>query len=577
VWTVLQGLLPRGMAGTSSSGNTASGWHQHAAAAAAAGGGGGSAGKAVTGAAPTSNGIHHLSSSSTGGSASVPSWDSQLQQLPSGTSEAAVAAWLRMQLAAAAAAAAAGGRGGGCAAAVCSTASGSSSGRSGDGSSEAASGLWLSPTMVVHLRADGDAGLTTSTSSSSSSGWQDGANGVLSTAAGAGGGLTAVDHLLLLLPQLPAKPPSAVAAALQQLPGQFSAAAAGLHWQLPAVALPGLGQSKSTPGQQLTVEWAKPLQVSGPATGRPTLTLPHVQRIPAEATATAGSKSTQWSNQQSNLQLSDLPWLQPAVAACQQWLTPKLDLRTWSVWQSAGLPLGGGVLLSGGGGTGKSAVCQLVGTAAAAGGGVGSSGGAEVLLVSGGPCKLRGLMLRQRAATRINAAAAAVHVAQLHAASHAHVQPPHAVCVQQGCCVNLILDSCSPQHLPAHTLWPLPGCLYCVAAFAVYFMQDASTCMQPSAPGVCSGSFQPCPSMPFLTPINAPTLMLCCRCPAPAWPAAPLRQQPAHWRPLCVACWQPPRGCCCWTTWTCCALHRGRGRRRAVTRWVCAGVWLVTP
>jgi hypothetical protein len=66
------------------------------------------------------------------------------------------------------------------------------------------------------------------------------------------------------------------------------------------------------------------------------------------------------------LQPADYPWLNPALESCLARLNPRMSLQSWRAWQSAELPLPGGVLVVGGSDGGRDWLLQLLGQAAAA-------------------------------------------------------------------------------------------------------------------------------------------------------------------------------------------------------------------
>ncbi|WIA08137.1 hypothetical protein OEZ85_007593 [Tetradesmus obliquus] len=84
----------------------------------------------------------------------------------------------------------------------------------------------------------------------------------------------------------------------------------------------------------------------------------------------------QQQQQQQILDPAGFPWLQPALQTCLSRLGPRLSLCSWRAFQSAELPLPGGLLLVGGSDGGRGWLLQLLGQAAA------QQHGAHVLQVS---------------------------------------------------------------------------------------------------------------------------------------------------------------------------------------------------
>jgi hypothetical protein len=91
---------------------------------------------------------------------------------------------------------------------------------------------------------------------------------------------------------------------------------------------------------------------------------------PPTTSATADNHNPQQQQQLSQapgliLNPADFPWLNPALESCLARLNPRLGLQSWRAWQSAELPLPGGVLVVGGSDGGRDWLLQLVGQAAA--------------------------------------------------------------------------------------------------------------------------------------------------------------------------------------------------------------------
>jgi hypothetical protein len=307
----------------------------------------------------------------------------------------AIAAWLRLQLAAVAAAAAL--------SASAATAGAAAIVSSDSLSATAASALPLPPALVVHFRVPGDTTTAAAAAAVAEStvGW--------------------VDHMLLLLPQLPEKLPFTVAIKGAGGVTSVTGSSSSIIWRLPASLIsPDLNAEsatackKSQQGklQLLQVQYVGAVQLPRTAVAPcltsqqqlPLMLQPHskyVDRLTCSNSSSSSSSSlkligwpapSRFSRGVADaavapgvmLRPEEYPWLQPTLAAAVKRLSPKLDLKRWQVWQGLGLPLAGGVLVSGGTGSGKSAVLHMVGgcLATAATAGRGGGGGAEVLLVS---------------------------------------------------------------------------------------------------------------------------------------------------------------------------------------------------
>jgi hypothetical protein len=190
------------------------------------------------------------------------------------------------------------------------------------------------------------------------------------------GPLQSQDHLLLL-----------VAHHNRQGDTAPSATSSSSSYMLPASLLLGNKSSTSTQQQQLNIHVAGAL-VNDPAAAAVAHSAAavqhnaHVSLISSTSSSSSSSSSTprtfatahhkqQQQQQQlgqtpgSTLNPADFPWLNPALESCLARLIPRLGLQSWRAWQSAELPLPGGVLVVGGSDGGRDWLLQLMGQAAA--------------------------------------------------------------------------------------------------------------------------------------------------------------------------------------------------------------------